>query len=80
MKPYFKAGDWVRWTKRIENLQKELVSLSKGVQSRDIKQARQIAELAHFTGAIKYLTMAKRECESGYFANQLTEEITDEGE
>lgn len=65
---YFKIDDWRKWSRRIINLNAELIGLSKGLTVDDISTNRQIAELAHFSGAIKHLLRAEKELRYGYMA------------
>lgn len=70
---YFRADNWKRWERRAYNLVSELVSLSKGLMPEDIKQSRDIKELAHFSGAIKHLMFAKEELHKGYLSTSEAE-------
>lgn len=69
---YIQNRNWERWYKRCKNLAHELEAISKGIDATDIKNNRQISELAHLAGAYKYLRFAARDLHGGYLA---TEEI-----
>lgn len=72
---YIKHDDWNRWYKRCKNLAHELEAISKGIDASDIAKSRQISELAHLTGAYKYLRYAQRELLGGYQATLTFNEI-----
>lgn len=72
---YIQNRNWDRWRRRCHTLLHELEAITKGIDASDIAQSRDIAELAHLTGAIKYLRFAERELLGGVKATTLFNDI-----